>query len=196
MVTRTSNQNRTTAETDVTVELDLDGSGKGDIDTGIGFLDHLLTSFSHHGMFDLTVRTKGDLEVDDHHSVEDTMLMVGSAVADALGDRSGIQRFGSAAIPMDEALATVSLDVSGRPYTVLDINLTSDRIGELTSQNVPHCLEAFTRTAGITLHIKSTGNNDHHVAEATFKGLAVALRQAVAIDERRLGVASTKGVLS
>lgn len=194
-MTRISTQHRTTAETDVTVEIDLDGTGKGDIDTGVGFFDHLLTSFAHHGMFDLEVRTKGDLEVDDHHSVEDTMLVLGTAVADALGDRSGIHRFGDAAIPMDEALARVSLDVSGRPYSVIDLELSTDRIGQLTTQNIPHSLEALIRTAGITLHITSTGANDHHVAEATFKALAVALRDAVTIDERRLGVASTKGVL-
>ncbi len=194
-MTRTSTQSRTTAETDVAIELDLDGTGKGDVDTGIGFLDHLLASFAHHGMFDLRVRTTGDLAIDDHHTVEDTMLVLGSAVADALGDREGIHRFGEANIPMDEALAVVSLDLSSRPYAVIDLTLTTDRIGQLTTQNIPHAIEAFTRTSGITLHVTATGANDHHVAEAAFKALAVSLRRAVAIDERRLGVASTKGVL-
>lgn len=194
-MSRTASLRRTTAETDVSVTLDLDGSGEAVVDTGIGFLDHLLASFAHHSLVDLAVTTRGDLEVDDHHTVEDTALVVGEALAAALGDRSGIQRFGDAAVPMDEALATAVVDAGGRPYPVVDLELRTDRIGTLTTQNLPHALEAFARSAGITLHLRSRGANDHHVAEAAVKALARALRSAVAVDPRRRGVPSTKGTL-
>jgi imidazoleglycerol-phosphate dehydratase len=184
---------RTTRETDVTVTIDLDGSGEADIRTGIGFYDHLLGSFAHHGLFDLTIRARGDLEVDDHHTVEDVALVLGSAVADALGDRTGIERFGDASVPMDESVATAILDVGGRPYAVIDLPFRGERAGALTLQLVEHALEAFARTAGATLHVRGTGRNDHHLAEAAFKALGRALRAAVAPDPRRRGVASTKG---
>jgi imidazoleglycerol-phosphate dehydratase len=184
---------RTTRETQVTVELDLDGTGVADIATGVGFYDHLLGSFAHHGLFDLTVRAVGDLHVDDHHTVEDVALVLGSAVAEALGERAGIERFGDATVPMDEALATAVMDVGGRPYAVVDLPFRGERAGELSLQLVEHALEAFARTSGVTLHVRGTGRNDHHLAEAAFKALGRALRAAVAPDPRRRGVASTKG---
>ena len=190
---RTAHLSRETRETSVEVSLDLDGSGQARVSTGVGFLDHLLTSLAHHALFDLTIATRGDLEVDDHHTVEDTALVLGSAIAEALGDRAGINRFGDAAVPMDEALGSAAVDVGGRPYAVVDLPLRNPTIGNLTTQNLPHAIEALARTAGITLHLSSTGRNDHHQAEAAVKALARALRQAVARDPRRVGVASTKG---
>ncbi len=184
---------RTTRETDVTITLDLDGSGTADIATGVGFYDHLLGSLAHHGLLDLEVRACGDLEVDDHHTVEDVALVLGAAVAEALGDRAGIVRFGDASVPMDEAVATAILDVGGRPYAVVDLPFRGDRAGTLTLQLVEHALEAFARTAGATLHVRGTGRNDHHLAEAAFKALGRALRGAVEADPRRHGLASTKG---
>ena len=186
---------RSTEETRVSVEIDLDGSGKAEVSTGIGFFDHLLASLAHHALFDLTVDTDGDLEVDDHHTVEDTALCLGEALAAALGDRTGIHRFGEARVPMDEAAASAAVDAGGRPYCVVDLELTTERIGGLTTQNIPHALEAFARTAGITLHLTASGRNDHHTAEAAFKALARALRAAAAPDPRRTGVASTKGAV-
>ena len=186
---------RRTKETRVSVELDLDGGGRAEVSTGIGFFDHLLASLAHHALFDLAVRTEGDLEVDDHHTVEDTALCLGEALAAALGDRAGIHRFGEARVPMDEAVAQAAVDVGGRPYSVVDLELTAPRIGALSTQNIPHALEAFARTAGATLHLTAKGSNDHHTAEASFKALARALRAAVAPDPRRTGVASTKGAV-
>jgi len=186
---------RRTRETDVTLTLDLDGTGSADVHTGVGFYDHLLGSFAHHGLFDLAIRVAGDLEVDEHHTVEDVALVLGGALAEALGDRAGIARFGEAAVPMDEALATAVVDVGGRPYAILDIPFRGERIGALPTQLVEHALEAFSRTSGLTLHLRASGHNDHHVAEAAFKALARALRAAVAPDPRRVGAASTKGSL-
>ena len=194
-MTRTAKVERSTRETTVSVTIDLDGSGAAEVSTGVGFFDHLLTSLSHHSLIDMTVSTDGDLEVDDHHTVEDTALVLGEALSEALGDRAGIVRFADAKVPMDEALAEAVLDVSGRPYAVIDLPFTTDRIGNLTTQNIPHALEAFTRTAGLTLHLSARGANDHHIAEAAFKALARALRGAVAFDPRRSGVPSTKGTL-
>ena len=187
---------RTTKETRVSVTIDLDGSGDATVRTGIGFFDHLLTSLAHHALFDLTVTTEGDVEVDDHHTVEDTALCVGEALGAALGDRTGIHRFGDTRVPMDEAIAAATVDVGGRPYCVTDLELANPAIGNLTTQNIPHALEAFARSAGITLHLTATGRNDHHVAEAAFKALARALRAAVSPDPRRSGVPSTKGIPS
>jgi imidazoleglycerol-phosphate dehydratase len=186
---------RRTRETDIAVTLDLDGSGAASVATGIGFYDHLLTSFAHHGVFDLEVRAAGDIEVDEHHTVEDVAMVLGRALAEALGERAGIARFGEASVPMDEALATAVVDVGGRPYAVIDIPFRAERVGALSTQLVEHALDAFSRTAGVTLHLHATGRNDHHVAEAAFKALARALRAAVALDARRAGVASTKGTL-
>jgi imidazoleglycerol-phosphate dehydratase len=194
-MSRIATVERETTETRIKLSIDLDGTGRSSIDTGVGFFDHMLTSFAHHGLFDLDVIATGDLEIDDHHTVEDIALALGEAVSKALGDRSGVTRFGDAVVPMDEARASVALDLSGRPYAVLDLQLRTDRVGTLTTQNIPHLLEAFTRTAGLTLHVTSVGANDHHVAEAAFKALARALRMAVTVDPRRSGIPSTKGTL-
>ena len=184
---------RVTRETTVELTVDLDGAGTADIETGIGFYDHLLGSLAHHGLLDLTVRASGDLEVDDHHTVEDVALVLGAAVAEALGDRAGIVRFGDASVPMDESVATAIVDVGGRPYAVIELPFRGERAGTLTLQNVEHALEAFARTAGATLHLRGTGRNDHHLAEAAFKALGRALRAATTADPRRAGLASTKG---
>ena len=194
-MTRTATIQRSTRETSAEVTLDLDGSGAARINTGVGFFDHLLTSLAHHSLIDLDVSVEGDLHIDDHHTVEDTALVIGEALAQALGDRAGIVRFADARVPMDEAVAEAVLDVSGRAYAVIDLPFTTDRIGNLTTQNIPHALEAFTRTAGLTLHLSARGANDHHIAEAAFKALARALRAAVAVDPSRTGVPSTKGTL-
>jgi len=186
---------RTTNETEITVTLGLDGSGHAAIDTGIGFYDHLLGSFAHHGLFDLAIHADGDLQVDEHHTVEDVALVLGSAVAEALGDRAGIRRFGDSAVPMDESVATAVIDAGGRPYAVIDLPFRGERVGGLPLQLVEHALESFARTAGATLHLRGTGRNDHHLAEAAFKALGRALREAVEPDPRRTGVASTKGAL-
>ena len=184
---------RRTRETEVEVTLNLDGTGVTDVATGVGFYDHLLSSLGHHGLIDLVVRASGDLAVDEHHTVEDVALVLGAALAEALGDRTGIVRFGEASIPMDEALATVVVDVGGRPYAVIDLPFRGERVGGLPLQLVEHALEALARTAGATLHVRGTGRNDHHLGEAAFKALGRALRAACAIDPRRRGVASTKG---
>jgi imidazoleglycerol-phosphate dehydratase len=186
---------RRTRETDIAVSLDLDGAGTAAIATGVGFYDHLLTSFAHHGLFDLTIDAQGDLEVDEHHTVEDVALVLGAAFATALGERAGIRRFGDASVPMDEAVATAVVDVGGRPYAVLDLPFRGERMGALPTQLVEHALESFARTSGTTLHLRATGRNDHHLAEAAIKALARALRTACEPDPRRSGVASTKGSL-
>ena len=186
---------RRTRETDVTVRIELDGTGDARISTGVGFYDHLLTSLAHHGLFDLDITARGDLHVDEHHTVEDVALVLGAAFAQALGDRAGVTRFGDSSVPMDEAVATAILDMGGRPYAVIDLPFRSERVGELPLQLVEHALEAFARTAGATLHLRGTGRNDHHLAEAAFKALGRALRVACEPDPRRAGVASTKGTL-
>jgi len=186
---------RRTRETDITIMLDLDGSGRADVVTGIGFYDHLLGSLAHHGLFDLEIRAAGDLHVDEHHTVEDVALVLGAAFAEALGDRAGIRRFGDSAVPMDESVATVVIDVGGRPYAVVELPFRAERAGTLPLQLVDHALESFARTAGATLHVRGSGRNDHHLAEAAFKALGRALRAACEPDPRRSGVASTKGSL-
>lgn len=186
---------RRTRETDITITLDLDGAGMATVATGVGFYDHLLTAFAHHGLFDLVIEATGDLEVDEHHTVEDVALVLGAAFAEALGDRAGIRRFGDAAVPMDESVATAVLDVGGRPYAVIDLPFRGERAGALPLQLVEHALESFARTSGTTLHLRGSGRNDHHLAEAAFKALARALRVACEADPRRTGVASTKGSL-
>jgi imidazoleglycerol-phosphate dehydratase len=184
---------RSTRETEISLSLDLDGSGVATIATGVGFYDHLLGSLAHHGLFDLEITARGDLDVDDHHTVEDVALVLGAALAEALGDRGGIARFGDATVPMDESVATAIIDVGGRPYAVIDLPFRGERAGMLSLQLVEHALEAFARTAGATLHVRGTGRNDHHLAEAAFKALGRALRAACEPDPRRRGVASTKG---
>jgi len=193
---RRAERERTTRETRVRVAVDLDGTGIARISTGIGAYDHLLTSFSGHSLIDIEIEAAGDLEVDEHHTVEDVALVLGDAIAAALGDRAGITRFGDAMVPMDEALARCALDLSGRPYAVLDLAFRGERFGQLSTQLVEHALESLARTAGMTLHLSASGRNDHHVAEAAFKALARSLRAAVAPDARRGGVVpSTKGAL-
>ncbi len=186
---------RRTRETDITIELALDGTGRAGIVTGIGFYDHLLSSLAHHGLFDVEIRASGDLEVDEHHTVEDVALVLGSAFAEALGDRAAIRRFGDASVPMDESVATAVVDIGGRPYAVIDLPFRGERAGTLPLQLVDHALESFARTAGATLHLHGTGRNDHHLGEAAFKALGRALRLACEPDPRRTGVASTKGSL-
>lgn len=178
---RTARIERRTAETSVTVDLQVDGKGTTDIRTGIGFLDHLLTALARHARFDLTLSCDGDLQVDDHHSAEDTALVLGQALDQALGDRRGIARFGWALAPLDEALARVAVDLSGRPYAAVDLGLKRETLGALSAENVPHVLRSFASAARITLHADVLkGENDHHRAEAAFKATALALRQAVA----------------
>jgi imidazoleglycerol-phosphate dehydratase len=184
---------RSTRETDITITLGLDGTGHTAIATGIGFYDHLLGSFAHHGLFDLAIEADGDLGTDEHHTVEDVALVLGASFAEALGDRAGIARFGQSAIPMDESLANAVIDVGGRPYAVIDLPFRGERVGALPLQLIEHALESFARTAGATLHLSGSGRNDHHLAEAAFKALGRALRAACEPDPRREGVASTKG---
>ncbi len=186
---------RKTKETDITVKLELDGKGKPVIDTGIGFFDHMLTALCVHGGFDMTVKCKGDLNVDGHHSVEDVGIVLGKAFAEALGDKAGIMRYGSAFIPMDEALGFCSLDISARPFLVFNAKFTNERIGDYESCLTEEFMRAFAFNAGITLHLREEyGSNDHHITEALFKALAHALKQAVAknTDGKAL---STKGTL-
>lgn len=186
---------RATRETTIDVSLALDGSGRSQVATGIGFYDHLLTAFAHHGLFDLVIDAAGDLEIDEHHTVEDVALVLGTAFAEALGDRAGINRFGDSSVPMDESVATAVVDVGGRPYAVIDLPFRGERAGALPLQLVDHALESFARTAGATLNLRGSGRNDHHLAEAAFKALGRALRVACEPDPRRSGVASTKGAL-
>ena len=185
---------RTTKETDISIKLDLDGSDKVNIDTGIGFFDHMLTALGVHAGFDLDVKVKGDLYVDGHHSVEDTGIALGQAFAKAIGDKAGIARYGSFFIPMDESLCFCSLDISGRPFLVYNAELTNEKVGEFDTCLAEEFFRAFAFNAGITLHIREEyGKNDHHIIEAMFKALAHALKHAVSINGD--AVLSTKGVL-
>ena len=194
---RTATVERKTRETEIAVSLDLDGSGECDIDTGIGFLDHMLESFGHHAMIDLKVRAQGDLHVDFHHTTEDTAIVIGQAVKKALGDYAGITRFGAALIPMDECLTRVAIDVSNRPYLIWKVKIPKPKLGEMDTELFKEWFQAFAQSAGMTLHVENLyGENNHHIVESCFKGLARALRQAVEIDTRRAGaVPSTKGTL-
>lgn len=185
---------RRTAETDIHCELNLDGSGISSISTGIGFFDHMLTLFAFHGKFDLILEAEGDLDTDDHHTIEDCGILLGQAFREALGDKTGIERYGGFTLPMDEALASVNLDISGRPYLVCSCEFTREQIGMMSTEMVPEFLRAFAFNAGITLHVNLLyGTNDHHKAEAVFKALGRALKQAVMITSDT--VASTKGML-
>jgi imidazoleglycerol-phosphate dehydratase len=190
---RSASRQRRTKETNVTVRLALDGSGSGDIGTGLPFLDHLLRALALHARLDLEVKATGDLEVDAHHTVEDVALVLGETLGEALGDRSGIVRFGDATVPLDESRATVALDCGGRGYAVIDVPLHGLTIGSLPASLVPHFLETLALRGGVTLHVSAVGRDDHHVAEASFKALARALRQACAVDPSlRGGSPSTK----
>ena len=194
---RTAAIKRRTKETDIELELDLDGSGKVQADTGIGFLDHMLDHLGKHSLTDLSVRARGDLKVDDHHTAEDVGICLGQAIGKALGDKAGIRRYGSASVPMDEALANVALDLSGRAVVVFNVRFGGDKIGTFDTQLVGEFLRAMAGNCGMNLHVNvPAGSNDHHVAEAIFKALAQALRAAKEIDPQRGGaVPSTKGTL-
>jgi imidazoleglycerol-phosphate dehydratase len=199
-MTRTAKLERKTSESHVVVELDLDGTGKNDISTGVGFYDHMLTALSRHSLIDLYVRTEGDLHIDAHHRVEDTDIVVGDALREALGDKDGIRRYGDASVPLDEALAKAVVDVSGRPYFVHSgepaTQATAIIGGQYSGSLTAHVLESIAHHAGITLHVTLVGGRDpHHIAEAQFKAVARALRDAVALDPRETGIPSTKGAL-
>lgn len=187
---------RTTKETDIALTLNLDGSGKADIDTGIGFFDHMLDGFSRHGMFDLNVRVKGDLIVDCHHTIEDTGIVLGTAIKEAVGDKKGMKRFGSCILPMDETLVLCAIDLSGRPYLSFDGEFTTDRVGYMDTEMVKEFFYAISYTAGMNLHIKVlSGGNNHHMIEAMFKAFARALDEATGFDPRITDILSTKGSL-
>lgn len=187
---------RTTSETDITVKLDVDGKGDSKIVTGVGFFDHMLTLFAKHGFFDLEVSAKGDLEVDGHHTVEDVGICLGKAFSEALGDKAGITRYGFFILPMNEALATVSLDISGRPFLAYNMDLSASHVGGFDTDLTHEFFQAFITNAGVTLHIRlQAGANPHHVIEAVFKAFGKALDLACRIDPRITGVQSTKGML-
>ncbi len=193
---RRAEVNRNTAETKISVSINLDGSGKSEIETGIGFFDHMLDEFARHGFFDLTVRCEGDLNVDTHHTVEDTGIVVGTAIKEALGDKAGIVRYGSSILPMDDALVICAVDLCSRPYLGYDLNLDCERVGDLETETVREFFYAITYTAGMNLHLRQlSGSNDHHIIEASFKAFSKALDAAVKMDERIDDVLSTKGVL-
>ena len=194
---RSATVERRTKETQISVTVDLDGTGVYDVTTGIGFLDHMLEQLSRHALIDLTVKAEGDLHIDFHHTTEDTGIVIGEAVRQALGDLKGITRYRSATIPMDETCTRVSIDVSGRPYTVWRVDFTKPKIGEMDTELFLEWFKAFAQSAGITLHVDNLyGTNNHHMIESCFKGLARALRQAIAIDPRKAdAVPSTKGTL-
>ena len=186
---------RTTKETDIKIILVLDGSGIANINTGIGFFDHMLTAFAVHGGFDLTVSCKGDLNVDGHHTVEDVGICIGKAFYEALGDKSGIMRYGSAFIPMDEALGFCALDISARPFLVFNSAFSGERVGDYDTCLTEEFMRAFAFNAGITLHLRAEyGKNDHHITEALFKSLAHAVKQAVSVIDNG-GVLSSKGII-
>lgn len=195
-MSRKAQVKRDTKETRISVQLELDGTGKSSLDTGIGFFDHMLDGFARHGLFDLDVACHGDLQVDCHHSIEDTGIVLGSAIKEAVGDKKGIRRYGYFILPMDEALVLCALDLSGRPYFVYDAQFQDSRCGDMDTQMVREFFYAVSYRAGMNLHLKVLyGENDHHIAEALFKAFGKALDMAVSLDERISGVLSTKGTL-
>jgi imidazoleglycerol-phosphate dehydratase len=195
-VSRKGRVARTTKESDVLVEINLDGTGEVTVDTGVPFYDHMLSQLGKHGAFDLNVKTKGDISVDEHHTIEDTALALGTAFKEALGDKSGISRYGDATLPLDEVLVRAAVDLSGRPYLVHSETEIAPMIGSYDTTLTKHIWESFVNSADITLHIKVLeGRNAHHVVEAQFKAVARALRDAVAFDAKSFGIPSTKGVL-
>lgn len=194
--TRSAQVERKTKETEIQVELCLDGRGNAELGTGVPFLDHMLTLFAVHGFFDLAVRARGDLEIDGHHTVEDLGICLGTALDRALADRNGIRRYGHAVVPMDEACAAVTLDLSNRPFLVYEVPRLPSRVGEFETELVPEFFRAFSHNGGVTLHIKVLrGNNTHHILEAIFKALGRALDDATRLDPRRLTIPSSKGSL-
>lgn len=194
---RTAVIGRDTKETKIQVTLSLDGSGQADVETGVGFFDHMLHGFARHGLFDLTAHAEGDLQVDDHHTIEDLGIVLGSAIKEAVGDKRGIKRYGSCILPMDEALVLCAVDLSGRPYLVMDgVDFRADKIGDMSTQMVREFFYAVSYSCGMNLHIKVlSGHNDHHIAEGIFKSFAKALDEATTRDPRITDVLSTKGSL-
>lgn len=194
---RTGTISRKTSETSIDVELNLDGTGQYSVSTGIGFLDHMLEQLSRHSLIDLKVTAVGDLHIDQHHTTEDTAIAIGEALLQALGDKKGITRYGTAYAPMDETLTRCALDISGRPYLVFDAEFNSPRLGEWDTELIEHWFHSFATSAGITLHVETLhGSNNHHIVESCYKALARALRQAVEIDARKAdAIPSTKGML-
>ena len=194
---REANVERNTRETQISATVALDGTGKYDVSTGIGFLDHMLEQFTRHSLIDLTVKAKGDLHIDFHHTTEDTGYAVGEALSQALGDRAGIVRYGSALIPMDETLTRVALDCSNRPYLIWKVAFSRPKLGEMDTELFQEWFKALAQAAGLTLHVENLyGENNHHIVESCYKGVARALKQAIEIDPRQAGeVPSTKGVL-
>ena len=197
MKSRMGEKSRATKETEIKVKVNLDGSGKYNVSTGIGFLDHMMEQLSRHSLIDIDLQAQGDLHIDFHHTTEDTGIVVGEAVREALGDFKGLARYGSATIPMDETCTRVSVDVSHRPYLIWKVNLTKPKLGEMDTELFKEWFQAFAQSAGITLHVENLyGENNHHIVESCFKALARALRQAIEIDPRKADeVPSTKGVL-
>lgn len=193
---REASVERNTKETEIKLKLTVDGSGYTDIETGIGFFDHMLDGFARHGLFDLCIRVHGDLNVDDHHTVEDTGIVLGTAIREAAGDKKGIRRYGSCILPMDEVLVLCAVDLSGRPYFSWDAEFSAEKIGDLSSEMIKEFFYAVSYTAGMNLHVKVlTNGNSHHLAEAIFKSFAKALDQALSFDQRITDVLSTKGSL-
>lgn len=193
---RKSSIKRETNETNISMDFNIDGTGKGDINSGIGFFDHMLNSFIRHGLFDMTLNIKGDLYVDTHHTIEDTGIVLGNAIKEALGDKKSIKRYGSVILPMDETLVLCSLDLSGRPYLVFDAEFTTDKVGYFDTEMVKEFFYAISYSAGMNLHIKVlSGENNHHMIECIFKAFAKALDEATIIDLRIPGLMSTKGSL-
>ncbi len=193
---RTATLARNTSETKIKLVLNLDGTGKADISTGIGFFDHMLNSFARHGFFDLALKVEGDLMVDTHHTIEDTGIVLGKAIKEAVGDKKGIARFGARMIPMDEALILCALDLGGRPYLAYDLNLDRERVGQLETEMVREFFYAVSYGAEMNLHVKQlSGMNNHHIIEGAFKAFGKALDEAVSVDGRVEGVLSTKGTL-
>lgn len=196
MAERKAQVTRTTKETDILIDINLDGIGKCTADTGIGFFDHMLEGFAKHGLFDLNVKVKGDLNVDDHHTIEDTGIALGEAILKAVGDKKGIKRYGSCILPMDETLVLCAIDLSGRPYYSSDLSFTFDKMGDMNTNMVKEFFYAVSYTGMMNLHFKQlSGDNDHHIAEASFKAFAKSLDMATTIDPRITDVLSTKGTI-
>lgn len=192
-MTRNTNVSRKTSETDITIKMDLDGTGKYNISTGVNFFSHMLESFSKHSMIDLDVQASGDIEIDDHHTIEDVGILLGEAFSNAIGDKKGIRRMAHAIVPMDESVATVAIDISGRSYCNMDLKFKNEKIGDMTSDIVIHFFESFASAAKLNIYGTVEGVNDHHKAEAIFKAFAKAIKDAIKVEHDQ--IPSTKGVL-
>ena len=192
-MTRNTNVSRKTSETDITIKMDLDGTGKYNISTGVNFFNHMLESFSKHSMIDLDVQASGDIEIDDHHTIEDVGILLGEAFSNAIGDKKGIRRMAHAIVPMDESVATVAIDISGRSYCNMDLKFKNEKIGDMTSDIVIHFFESFASAAKLNIYGTVEGVNDHHKAEAIFKAFAKSIKEAIKIEHDQ--IPSTKGVL-